>query len=373
MMMTVPTVEQERLFRNDGMGSGGPILLLGDHPSYFRDGSSTGYLQRVISAQLTSDRTVQAVAYHPFRRRNLLRRIFAPMRETVTEGSRGLSGGIIPLALRIIRGRYALVHCIVVRDHMLVLLLAAVIARCRISVTMHDTLFLNPGNTMMTTVIKRLILRLSGTVLCLNQQDRLLIERSHPGIAAHIIRHGIEAVELRDSPNDSKTVVFGGGIGDPVKGLEILERACQSITPRPDLRIFGPNPRGEQNPAYCGEMERISFAGQLRQARVTVVPSRYESFSMIALESMSLGVPVILTDRCGIADHLRTMEDCIVVPYGDVARLSDALRLLLENDALWMTISRNGSRTAETFRWNTVMAEYRTIFNAILSAKEVQV
>lgn len=78
-------------------------------------------------------------------------------------------------------------------------------------------------------------------------------------------------------------------------------------------------------------VERDSLPGVYEDARVLVVPSRFDSFSMVALEAMASGTPVICSSTCGIAELIRNTGAGTVVPSEDTAALRDALVPYLED------------------------------------------
>jgi glycogen synthase len=82
-----------------------------------------------------------------------------------------------------------------------------------------------------------------------------------------------------------------------------------------------------------GPLQRPEVIDLYKRARAVAVPSRYESFSMSALEAMACGTPAVVTSSCGIA---RWLGPGFVVPPGNAHALAEALRPLLSdasNDA----------------------------------------
>lgn len=140
---------------------------------------------------------------------------------------------------------------------------------------------------------------------------------------------------------------------DRLKAPEVLVDAAAQITADfPNLRVvlIGEADRRDA-PAYAdygvwvAERARglgvtVELPGRLpwhevidyyAKATAVVVPSRYESFSMVAVEAMSCGTPVVVTSGCGIAEHLTRLGDGWVVPVDDPAALAGALRPLLRS------------------------------------------
>src|SRR5207245_1394612 len=89
-----------------------------------------------------------------------------------------------------------------------------------------------------------------------------------------------------------------------------------------------------------GLCSRVIFAGlanhefvhsAYKQATVTVVPSSYESFSMVALESAAAGCPVIISSSVGVAPLFRSINGMVVEPA--TQPLAQLLARILTNDA----------------------------------------
>lgn len=80
-------------------------------------------------------------------------------------------------------------------------------------------------------------------------------------------------------------------------------------------------------------------------ADVVTVPSRRESSSLVVLEAMALGIPVVAFDVGGIADELG--EHGILVPSGDVDGMADAIVGLLDDEQARRTLSNAASRRVD--------------------------
>jgi D-inositol-3-phosphate glycosyltransferase len=108
--------------------------------------------------------------------------------------------------------------------------------------------------------------------------------------------------------------VFGAiGRLDFQKGFDSLIvafRACQN--PELRLHIFG---EGDQEPMLrklAGDDERIVFRGfaadpvtALAQVDAVVMPSRWEAYGLVAIETLSAGRHLICADIDGLNDHVR--------------------------------------------------------------------
>ncbi len=77
-----------------------------------------------------------------------------------------------------------------------------------------------------------------------------------------------------------------------------------------------------------------------------VLPSRdHDPFGMVTAEAMMLGVPVIVTDECGIAEYLTHDRDALIVKAGDAVELRSAIERLRDPE-LRSKMKAAGSETA---------------------------
>jgi len=87
---------------------------------------------------------------------------------------------------------------------------------------------------------------------------------------------------------------------------------------------------------------------------VTVLPSYYESFGMVALEAMACGSPVIASRVGGLVTTVRDGVTGFLVPDSDVAALADRIGSLIADADLRWRVGREGVRWAAQHRWPCV-------------------
>lgn len=137
---------------------------------------------------------------------------------------------------------------------------------------------------------------------------------------------------------EGRYTVAGLGYLIPRKNYELLITAFARADLPADsiLRIAGSGPdlpRLRDLAGRLGITDRVEFPGQLDRegvvallqgARAFAHPSNLESFGVVLIEAMALGLPVVATDSGGPADIVRP-EVGYLTPVGDIDRLAAAL------------------------------------------------
>jgi glycosyltransferase involved in cell wall biosynthesis len=95
-------------------------------------------------------------------------------------------------------------------------------------------------------------------------------------------------------------------------------------------------------------------------ARVLVVPSLDEGFGMTALEAMSLGIPVIVSDRGGLPELVG--DAGLLVNPTDECSIASALERVLDDDGLANAMASRGLERAGHYSWRCTAMAVRRAF-----------
>jgi glycosyltransferase involved in cell wall biosynthesis len=178
---------------------------------------------------------------------------------------------------------------------------------------------------------------------------------------AHISGRG--AVFRRRHRLYGPLALYGGRI-DPGKGCEeLIEYFSTYVQGGGDatLTLMGvklmqlPEERWIRFAGLLSERERLEA---LEAATVVVVPSPYESLSLLALEAFAVGTPILANARSEVlVDHcLRSNAGLF---YADRDEFVEALRLLLAEAPLRAAMGRNGrDYVRRNYRWDVIMSKY---------------
>ena len=107
----------------------------------------------------------------------------------------------------------------------------------------------------------------------------------------------------------------------------------------------------------------------LADYQIFTMPSIYEGFGIAPLEAMACGVVPIVTDIAGPAEYVNHGVNGLVVPVDDPVALEQAIRTLIEDDALYAALQAGGLETALRFGWDEVAASRLSDYELFGKAK----
>lgn len=100
-----------------------------------------------------------------------------------------------------------------------------------------------------------------------------------------------------------------------------------------------------------------------RAADLCLVPSRSESFGLVALEAAACGIPVVASDVGGLrtlVDHGRTG---LRVAGRDPRDYAKAVRTILDDSVLAERLARRGAEAASAYTWTSMAARLRRVYD----------
>jgi D-inositol-3-phosphate glycosyltransferase len=147
---------------------------------------------------------------------------------------------------------------------------------------------------------------------------------------------------LHGSGVPAELLVVGGDTDESPLSHEVeLRQRIQALGLAPHVRFLGPQPQEALREYYVA-------------ADVTVLPSYYESFGMVALEAMACGSVVVGSRVGGLTTTVRDGVTGYLVPEGDAAALAERLGDLIGDPDGRERLGREGARWAAQHRWPCV-------------------
>jgi D-inositol-3-phosphate glycosyltransferase len=185
-------------------------------------------------------------------------------------------------------------------------------------------------------------------------------------------------------------ILYVGRI-DAVKGIDVLIRAFHHLSRKPlnggrelGLIIIGgeveadPQSREMQTlrkmVIKMGLQERVAFWGSQRQdllryfysaAHALILPSRYESFGMVALEAMACGTPVIASRVGGLQYTVEDEESGLLFPEGDWRALSECIREAVEKRHFRERLVRSAQVRVKQYSWARIARKVLSFYHSV--------
>jgi glycosyltransferase involved in cell wall biosynthesis len=165
-------------------------------------------------------------------------------------------------------------------------------------------------------------------------------------------------------------VLYGGRI-DPGKGCEELLEYFQTYVREggdATLMLMGaklmPLP-DDPHVRFAGMLPDEERLHALAAATVVVVPSPYESLSLLALEAFAVGTPILANARSEVlVDHCRQSHAGLF--YADRWEFVEALKLLMRDRNLREAMGRNGKAYVDrNYRWSIIINKYERLFSRL--------
>jgi D-inositol-3-phosphate glycosyltransferase len=187
---------------------------------------------------------------------------------------------------------------------------------------------------------------------------------------------------------DEKIILFVGRL-EPIKGVDILLNAAALLESDVEcsVLIVGGD---EASAARLGEFRdlasalgidhRVAFVGAVDHDRlplfynaadVCVVPSRYESFGLVALEAMACGVPVVASRVGGLAGTVKDGESGYLVPWLCPEPFAERLEMLLDNDSLRKGLGETAREVVGRYRWENVAEVVLGLYRSLTGPAEL--
>lgn len=180
-----------------------------------------------------------------------------------------------------------------------------------------------------------------------------------------------------------QVILFLGRINE-IKGIDLLVSAFADLILELEnalLVIVGPDDgfmpnikkqihdlQIENNVLITGPLYGVEKVEAFIDSDLYVLPSIYETFPISVLEAFSYGVPVIITDRCGLADIIDKKAG-YVVGYDKDQLKSAIIRTLRDNDLKRSFVEEGKRLVRNSFNWGVISREVEYIYKVSASKK----
>ena len=236
-------------------------------------------------------------------------------------------------------------------------------------------------------------------VSCTEEERQFLRLYGQPAGRVEIVAPGVEhaffapgdrngARNALDLPLDCPVLLFVGRI-QPLKGPDVAVRALAELH-RPDAQLLivggasGPE-GGEEMQLVQSLITELGVEGQVRfiepqphhilstyyrAADVVLVPSRSESFGLVALEASACGIPVVASGVGGLLTLVDHGSTGFLVPERDPGLYARYIIDILDHPDRAAQMGQRGAIRARQYTWGFAAARLRRVY-ADLTVREL--
>lgn len=155
------------------------------------------------------------------------------------------------------------------------------------------------------------------------------------------------------------------------KGLEYVIRALAHLDDTHWLMVVGSEDPAPYRDLVPEVSSRIVFTGPQRAMAdfyaatdVYVFPTNYETFSLVCMEALACGVPVLATAVGGIEDYLVDGVNGYFIER-NAQQIADRVRSALATPEHYAELSAHARATAEAYTWNRIAEAYSALFHEL--------
>jgi glycosyltransferase involved in cell wall biosynthesis len=196
------------------------------------------------------------------------------------------------------------------------------------------------------------------------------VGRRKPKAIIEPIPNGIDEVAFRIEPQRPQHLLFVGRLDAAQKGVDLLldiyARLCRRFDGSPPpLLIAGDGPdrdalvaRAEQ----LGIADRVEFLGRVEgiekfrlmaEAHAVLMPSRFETFGIVAAEALAVGVPLVAFDTGPLREVAGGGGASLVQPFELDRFTTVVLNVISEHDGRDRAREK-GRAWAQRYRWDEI-------------------
>lgn len=224
------------------------------------------------------------------------------------------------------------------------------------------------------TTTKEIFESANGVIYCTPEEKRL-VERK-VGITkekvSEIAGCGIEIPGITthsEKLENMKYVLYIGRIEGSKGCYQLFEYYLKLLNEFPDLpalvlagldAIEIPKTDKIRYLGFISEDEKYSL---LSDAQFLIMPSPYESLSLVTLEAMGCGIPVLVNGECDVLKG-HCLRSNAGLWYQNYEEFSECFRFLCSNDQTRIKMGENGKKYVENnYSWDVIEKKYLDLFS----------
>ncbi|KAA3638254.1 MAG: glycosyltransferase [Armatimonadetes bacterium] len=177
--------------------------------------------------------------------------------------------------------------------------------------------------------------------------------QAHKGTAVAVEAYALLRSQLDPKLGMPRLLIVGGASGED--GTAELER-CRTIARRSGV---------SDGVDLIDPVSHDILAKYYRAADLVIVPSRSESFGLVAAEAQACGTPVVAANIGGLAYVVSSSESGLLVDHNVPEAYCTAMKAILEHPGFAKRLSDGAVAFSQRFSWDTTASRLLELYGGI--------
>ncbi|MCY9696130.1 glycosyltransferase family 4 protein [Paenibacillus alginolyticus] len=246
------------------------------------------------------------------------------------------------------------------------------------------------GQTNMAARQKKLI-RIANAITVPSQWQKMKNRQYYPFYKGQIkvIQNAVSMKNEMNKPAFNPYHLLYVGRLTAVKGIKELLHAIsllKKINQHVKLDIVGKGSRAytiklkkiahklniNKNVKWIGKLKPMAVQRLYSSYGAVIVPSRHESFGLVALEAMANGAPLVSTRKGGLHSFVNK-NNASVIRTVTASNIASSVREIWRNPELTISRVRVAKDTANRYGWAKISNQYFSLFSRYVKGRRINV
>jgi glycosyltransferase involved in cell wall biosynthesis len=117
-----------------------------------------------------------------------------------------------------------------------------------------------------------------------------------------------------------------------------------------------------------GSIRYFDMPNYYRQMDIVLLPTVREGLSLVVLEAMACGIPVVASDCSSLSEQIKNGKGGFLCPVGDVNAFAEKINILAESPKLRKEMGEyNRAKVEKYFTLERMIREYQNLFEEVLN------
>jgi len=331
--------------------------------------------KRIFEEYSKTDRTLFVHYFQDGRKFGYFRKLFGYEKTADVNGREVLRLGLFRMLYNIFRQKPDVIHILCYNRFVLFLYLLKIFSRVKIFYTLngiirHENKYFNKEplfNVIKNRITENVIVYFSDRIFYLSEFSKNILYLYYSPDNTKISKaiNGLDDCFLEKENNghslrEFNSVVFIGNTDKKEKGFDFLYSAIKNCNIKIKLyvidsadRINSVKENVNVEVKFVDKLSPVNMIEFLKNKRIIVTPSEYDTFSISTLEAISCGLYPVLTEQTGISEIIGKYTNISVVNYGDSTKFADVLSSLISSET-----SYDVNTDLKEFSWSKVLQNY---------------